>query len=274
MSLTLASVKTGVFGDLAYWLGTATFDSSYPKGGESLAASSLGMSDVLFLQPTLRGGGRSARAQWDDANSKLQLFAEIAGLSAAVDGETDATGLIQDDDTAAATGVAVYAVVDNDPGIPGAARGHFEFVSPTDALGRGEWDATYKGQYVIQDQDAAATNGTAVRATAAGAGLESTFAAALGAGGPLYVPLSAGGTGHANINHEQVFAKITEATTAMAPQVYFDEDAAEESERLMAVMADNADETFVVYTIKSHGEVPELTNCAAAIVDIFAIGKR
>lgn len=273
MALTLAKTRSGVIGDLAYWLGTAIFDSTYVVGGESFTAANAGLSDIYPAASSfkIRGGG-VATAVYDDANAKIKLFTEVIGPTLASDGETAATGLIQDDDNAATTGVIVYAVVDSDPGIVGAARGHFEFVSPTNVDGRAEWDATYKGQCMVIDNDAAATAGTAVRAIAAGAGLESTFAAALGAGGPLYVKLSGGGTGHANINFEDVYVKVAESTTASTPTLYFDEDAAEESERFMAVVVDNADETFPLYTVKGTFEVPVATDCSACIVDIFAVG--
>jgi len=270
MALTLSKTRSGVVGDLAYWLGTATFDNAYAVGGESFTAANAGMSNILWASTVLRGAGNQASAAWDDANSKIKLFAEVIGPTAAIDGETAVTGLIQDDDAAASTGVAVYAVVDSDPGIVGAARGHFEFVSPTNADGRGEWSATYKNQFFIKDNDDAATAGTAVRAVAAGAGLESTFGAALGANGPLYVKLAHGGV--ATTNFPDVYVAVTEATTGSTPTLYFDEDAAEESERLMAVVVDNTDETFPVLTVYGYEEVPVGTDCDLAVVDVFAVG--
>jgi hypothetical protein len=235
------------------------------------------MSDILVCTVGLRNNGAgSARITWDDANSKLVLSAELVGPTVATDGETAATGLIQDEDLAATNGVLVYAHIDGNPGIAGAARGHLEFVSPTDADGRGEFDATYKGQYFIKDNDAAATNGYVVKPQAAGAGFRADFDLASPAGGgPIYVPLSAGGTGHANINYEKVFLAIADSDTATDPSIYFDEDAAEESERMLCVVVDNADETYPLYTVQGGmAEVPSGTDCSLVVADLFAIGKR
>ena len=270
MALTLASLKTGVFGDLAYYIGTATFDSAYLKGGEALTAANLGMSNVLALWATAPDG---VKAWYDDTNATLALFADQFGPLAAIDGETAITGLVQDDDNAATSGVIVYAVVDVDPGIVGCARGHFEFVGPTNVDGRGEIDATYKQQYLIVDNDLAATDGKAVRAVAAGGGLEATFSTNLVAG-PLYIPVDQVGTGHANVDTSGIYFRVNVGTTASTPTVYFDEDAAEESERLMAVMVDNADETFPLYTKYPTAEVKTGTDCSACVVTFLALGSR
>ena len=142
--------------------------------------------------------------------------------------EAAATGLVKDSDTAATEGVALYVVVD-DPNWSGTYQlGHFEFVSPTNANGTCTI-ANGADTLTLFDDDAAATNGVAVRAVAAGAGLEATTAAAK----DILVPTSTGKYIH--VNH---------ATTGSTPELYFDEDAANTYERIRGVIVDNLDEPY------------------------------
>lgn len=146
------------------------------------------------------------------------------------------TGMIQDDDTAATTGVAVYVVLDDEEFLPAYALGHLEFVSPTNAHGT---CTIFSGgpTLLLEDDDAAATNGVEVRAIAADGGLEATLT---GSGRSVLVPVSDG-----------QYIVIADSTTGSTPAVYFDEDAANTYERLMAVVVDNADETFELIDIQA-----------------------
>ncbi len=49
MALTFTNVKRTFFGDQKVVHATATFDSSYPTGGEPIAAADLGMSSISQL---------------------------------------------------------------------------------------------------------------------------------------------------------------------------------------------------------------------------------
>jgi hypothetical protein len=109
------------------------------------------------------------------------------------------------------------------------------------------------------DDDAAATNGVAVRAVAAGAGLEATFAAAK----DTVVQTSGGSLIH--VNH---------ATTGSTPTVYFDEDAANTYERLMAVVVDNADEPYALLKESGAEIVPKIPSRGSRRAQIVTSGPK
>ena len=169
-----------------------------------------------------------------------------AVITPALQAESSATGLVKDSDNAAADGVAIYVVVD-DPSFSGTYQlGHLEFVSPTNANGSCTI-ATGAATLTLFDADGAAANGVAVRAVAAGGGLEATTAASK----DILVPLSNGKYVH--INH---------ATTGSTPELYFDEDAANTFERIQAVMADNLDEPYAVFvnSLAATEDIPPALN--------------
>ena len=259
---------------------TIDFDSSYPTGGESLTAADLGLRTFLtggvaidpksgytfefdytnakvlvyrtatltpagsVAAPTFTGTanvGTAGIVQDDDtaATNGHALYVvpvpQATPITLGTEGGTG-TGTIQDDDTAATTGVALYVVLDDEEFLPTYALGHFEFVSPTNAHGT---CTIFNGgpTLLIEDDDSAATNGVAVRAIAADGGLEATLA---GSGRSVLVPVSDG-----------QYIVVADSTTGSTPAVYFDEDAANTYERLMAVVVDNADETFELVDIQA-----------------------
>ena len=175
--------------------------------------------------------------------------------------EASATGLIKDSDTAATDGVIVYVVVDDPSWSATYQLGHFEFVSPTNANGTctiGNGAATLN----LFDDDAAASNGVAVRAVAAGAGLEATT----GASKDIIVVTSSGKYVH--VNH---------ATTGSTPTVYFDEDAANTYERLQAVVVDNADEPYALLVDLASTENPGVALSQGSIgrlANIVTVGPK
>lgn len=145
--------------------------------------------------------------------------------------ESSATGLVKDSDTAATDGVALYVVVDDPNWSSLYQLGHLEFVSPTNANGTCTI-ANGAATLTIFDDDAAATNGVAVRAVAASGGLEATTAASK----DILVQVSTGKYIH--VNH---------ATTGSTPALYFDEDAANTYERIQGVIVDNLDEPYKLF---------------------------
>jgi hypothetical protein len=65
-----------------YFLGEITFDSSYPTGGESLTAASLGFAEMIVVQ--FGGGTYNYKPEYDYANSKVVLngaFGEVDNAS-------------------------------------------------------------------------------------------------------------------------------------------------------------------------------------------------
>lgn len=96
MALTYTeSDRGGHIGRLRTWVGTITFDSSYPTGGEAIDAGQFGMSSIVTLiVGSTDEAGISAR--WDQANSKIILFDEdnTSGIEAQFANTGDASGVV------------------------------------------------------------------------------------------------------------------------------------------------------------------------------------
>ena len=176
--------------------------------------------------------------------------------------ENAATGLVKDSDTAATEGVAIYVVVDDPSFTDTYQLGHLEFVSPTNANGTCTV-ATGADTLTLFDDDAAATNGVAVRAVAASGGLEATT----GAAKDILVRTSTGKYLH--INH---------ATTGSTPELYFDEDAANTYERIRGVIVDNLDEPYKLFvgSLAATELIPVALNQGGAgrLASIVTVGPK
>ena len=86
-----------------------TFDSSYPTGGEALAATTLGLNGIdIMLCETASG----YMFQYDYANSKLKAFYPRAALTGSLAVADTAATLTDDTDVAAAVGAEVGNTVD------------------------------------------------------------------------------------------------------------------------------------------------------------------
>lgn len=73
MALTITLLNDGKIstgGKIAV-LATVAFDSSYPTGGEAIAASDLGLSTIDVLIPNQRNGHI---IEWDKTNAKLLVY--------------------------------------------------------------------------------------------------------------------------------------------------------------------------------------------------------
>lgn len=96
MALTVTKVFQTTFGNKKVIVADVTFDSSYPSGGESLTASTLGLSKVQYVAEGVTDTGYVTR--YDYTNSKLQAF--DSDYSTSTDGplqETGATNLATSD---------------------------------------------------------------------------------------------------------------------------------------------------------------------------------
>lgn len=73
-----------LYGDVQAWAGKVTFDSSYPTGGEAIAASDFSANEILFVSVNAITDVATKHIRWDRAASKFQLFVEdaISGISA------------------------------------------------------------------------------------------------------------------------------------------------------------------------------------------------
>jgi|TARA_R110000824_G_scaffold62793_6_gene165974 hypothetical protein len=91
MALTLAKVKSGVQGDLAYWIGTATWDSAYAVGGESLTAANVGMSVIyqLTLTNDFSTSTTAVMPIWDKSADKIMLFESTGSAAPMTETDTD-----------------------------------------------------------------------------------------------------------------------------------------------------------------------------------------
>ena len=76
MALTISNQDRTVMGDRTVVFATVTFDSSYPTGGEAIAASdfeNLDQIDYVSVNPV---DVATNRVVWDRGNSKLKIFIE------------------------------------------------------------------------------------------------------------------------------------------------------------------------------------------------------
>tara|TARA_R110002110_G_scaffold104833_3_gene264052 strand:- start:506 stop:826 length:321 start_codon:yes stop_codon:yes gene_type:complete len=82
LALTLTEIKSGVQGDLAYWIGSALWDTAYAVGGESFTAANAGLSEIYYL--TLVNDTVTSTTGlspiWDKSASKIILI-ESGGAS-------------------------------------------------------------------------------------------------------------------------------------------------------------------------------------------------
>jgi hypothetical protein len=78
-------------GDTVLWVGTITFDNSYPTNGEAIAASDFGLDSITFVSVNAAATPVTKFVRWDEANSKLIVFIEdsISGISAEAGNATD-----------------------------------------------------------------------------------------------------------------------------------------------------------------------------------------
>ncbi len=76
MALTLTEIKSGVQGDLAYWIGSALWDSAYATSGESFTAANAGLSEIYFLHLIMDPQSTTSGyfPVWDKSASKILLF--------------------------------------------------------------------------------------------------------------------------------------------------------------------------------------------------------
>lgn len=77
MALAFASQKEGVAGDLRYWSGTITFDSSYPTGGEAITAANFGFGSTIFILSM--NGASGVVPVFDRANLKIMVYFPTGG---------------------------------------------------------------------------------------------------------------------------------------------------------------------------------------------------
>lgn len=76
MALTITERERFVAGDRTFVAATVTFDSSYPTGGEAIAAADFGLrSHIDWVIPN-KPDVATKDVWWDRANSKLMILVE------------------------------------------------------------------------------------------------------------------------------------------------------------------------------------------------------
>ena len=109
MALTFTEKKRAKLGNAYAVSADITFDSSYPTGGEALAASAFGLNNIdIMLCETALG----YMFQYDYANAKLKAFYPRAALSGSLVVAESAATLTGDTDVAAAAGAEVTSTAD------------------------------------------------------------------------------------------------------------------------------------------------------------------
>jgi hypothetical protein len=179
---------------------------------------------TTLLEPN---SARKSATFYNDSTAILYLL-----LGKALYAEASSSITLDDSDTAAADGVAVYVVLDQEE--QDFWYGHLEFVSPTGANA----SVTVKNggaSLTVYDSDDAATNGAALRVRPAEAGFEATF---LRDNKPVLILLS---------NGKYLYVFNVNSATSDSPQVYCDEDGTNSYERLQAVVVDNGNETALAF---------------------------
>jgi len=81
MALTVAITRRITAGDQHIVTGTIAFDSSYPTGGESFAASDLGLRTIDLM--LFQSGTKGLAFEYDYTNSKVLAYAQGAVVGAA-----------------------------------------------------------------------------------------------------------------------------------------------------------------------------------------------
>ncbi len=92
MALTIASLQYANVGNMNLVTGTIAFDSSYPTGGESLLATDIGLTKIVYLDVSPKG----FNFEYDYTNSlllvKTQGYAHGTGGSVTTDDYPITTG--------------------------------------------------------------------------------------------------------------------------------------------------------------------------------------
>ncbi len=95
MALTFTESGSGVAGDLRYWSGVVALDSSYPTGGEAVAASdfpAFNSIEAVLLGQTIVA---TKRTIWDPSASKIVVMVEdgTTGIEAEAANTSDQSGI-------------------------------------------------------------------------------------------------------------------------------------------------------------------------------------
>lgn len=239
MALTVAVTEPGVMGNKRTTRGTIAFDSSYPTGGESLTAANIGLNTIDEITFQDKSG---YSFEYDYTNALVLVYSGVAIPTR--------TGIVDDSDTAATAGADLQIAISDhvanaiEENAMNGLIGRFEAINAGNASIHtnqvGTAVAATNPTFSVWDNDNAETE-TAVMADVYvakdGGGFFAVTLSVLDA----YVPLSNG-------EFIKVAYDADPATNQNAVQVYYDDNATNANERLMAVVVDNLDETFAVAT--------------------------
>jgi len=223
MTLTMTAEHTEQpLGNMKMAIGTMKFDSSYPTGGESIAAAlaRVGLNQAYFMTIEPNSGYSFVL---DQDNQKVLAYKGLI-----VD---QAIGIVKDDNDAETNGTDIYVHVDEV--LETTCLGHLESVNAGNAdslLAIGEGGPTV----TIRDDNDAATASSALYADTTEAVGGDRLQSAVTNGLDCYIPLSDGR-----------FLKIVYAASPAGVTVHFDDNATDNWERMLSVVVANADGTFL-----------------------------
>lgn len=236
---------------------TATFDSSYLTGGETLTAALFGLDRFEnIVAEDSEGYTYDLDVATGGATATLKAY-----QSSSISPESIK---LTDDDTAASNGVALYLHTKD------GVHGWLEFVSPTNADGTGLL-ASGGSSFTVFDSDAAATDGVAVYYDQDATNTDERLMAVTQFNQNIYVPV--GGN---------QFIKIKDNDTAASDgvQVYFDENGTNAYDRLLFVSGSNTDGTATtddeyrpLAPISALVEVTSGTDLSAITINGIAYGR-
>lgn len=259
MSASATILKRTVAGSSRVHAVNVALDNSYPLGGEALTVQQLGFDHSIDVVIPLPVDGYSG--EYDHVNDKLKVRWNRLGLS-------NQSISVKDDDNAATAGVAVYVHID-EVIEQGTLLAHLEAVNANnaDSVAR-----LFQGGPLIpiQDDDNAATGGLALffdENDTAGLRFSADFDRITGTDNAPAVVVRA---------EDGSFIRIKDQDNPSGEsgtvQVYFDDDAANDYQRLLFVSPTNANGSDRLWIYG--GEVPEATDLSAVTMQVVAFGDN
>lgn len=233
------------------------FDSSYPTGGESISAASLGLAyfESCEIKGMDSGYGYDCVIASGGATASIKVYQASAQVSETV--------TVKDDDTAATNGKALYVHTDN------GVSAWLEFISPTSADGTGTL-ASAGNSYFISHDSTFATDGVGLYFDEDASSSDSRFLIVSPSGQDLHYSVGGG---------KSIKFKNSASAASTGVRVYFDEDATNSYNRLLFVSPTNANgsgatDTAWTGTSGIQTEVENTTDLSALTgVQLEALGK-
>ena len=271
MALTLTRTKDGRWGrgtgDKQYWFGTATFDSLYATGGESLTPADLGMSTFTSITANSEDG---FDFRYDYSGELLLAYEGYGGSTAIGTVGHDASAATNGADTQIAIVNHIVDVVEENGW--NSMIGSFEAVCASNATIHDNQVGTSASAanplFTVWDEDGAEDDTTVMIDLFIDTGSAGYNANNRTAGQDIYVPTSTG-----------IFIPVVNDETPNGVQTYFDDNGADAAlTRQLGVIADAGNEFYSgsakigMQADSGNREIAHNFNLSAAVVRIAAFG--